>query len=121
MIVELEFRDAQKPSPEIRADFIGREFGEGDEKGFLREVFGIFQVVDPSRQVSTDQQPVLADKQAETILLTPEHLLDDGIGIKVFRTFVHYVPHMFGKSSILRNFYLRTKITCSRQINIQPL
>ena len=70
-----------------------------------REVFGIFQVVDPGRQVSADQQPVLADKQAETILLTPEHLLDDGIGIEVFRTIVHYVSHMFGKSSILRNFY----------------
>ena len=48
MVVELEFCDAQKPSPEIRTDFIAREFGESDEKGFLRQVLGIFQVVHPA-------------------------------------------------------------------------
>ena len=71
MVVELEFCDAQKPSSEIRADFIGRKFGEGHEKGFLGQILRILQVVDPGRQVSADQQPVLMSKQAETILLTP--------------------------------------------------
>jgi hypothetical protein len=103
MIVKLEFRDAQEPSPEIRTDLIGREFGERDQTGFLSEVLGIFQVVHPGGQVSADQQPVLTDEQAETILFPTEHLLDDGIRIKVLRTFRHITHHMSSNLRFLQN------------------